>query len=232
MVDVVSIFYEALITSLPLFLIAMFVYVLLRRLFHDYLKVKEYQKDEYRQELERELYQINNKLSSNEERFKQMNHLVIQGNINVDNNSSFFNKLGINENLAVKNNQVFVLTPMNKDFSQDYNWVEKAFLKHKYICMKGDDVMVQSNLLSHIIKEIAQSKFVVANISGRNPNVFYELGIAHALGKDVLLIARSEKDITFDLSSSQIVVYSEQKQLESSVSEWLVSTLNNSPSVS
>ncbi|KDN29418.1 hypothetical protein VFDL14_14685 [Vibrio fortis] len=226
MIDVVSVFYEALITSLPLFLIAMFVYVLIRKLFHDYLKVKDYQKDEYRQDLEKELYNINYKLSSNEERFKQMNELVIQGNSFQSAENSFLSKLGVHEKFEVKSNQVFVLTPMNKDFYEDYAWVEESFLKHKFLCVKGDDVMVQSNLLSHIIKEIASSRFVVANISGRNPNVFYELGIAHAMGKDVLLIARNEKDITFDLSSSQVIVYKSKAQLERSVSEWLVSTLN------
>ncbi|HHC6660959.1 TPA: hypothetical protein ACN326_004855 [Vibrio parahaemolyticus] len=226
MIDVVSVFYEALITSLPLFLISMFVYVLIRKLFHDYLKVKDYQKDEYRQDLEKELYNINYKLSSNEERFKRMNELVIQGNSFQSKGNTFLSKLGVHEKFEVKSNQVFVLTPMNKDFYEDYSWVEESFLKHKFLCVKGDDVMVQSNLLSHIIKEIASSRFVVANISGRNPNVFYELGIAHAMGKDVLLIARSEKDITFDLSSSQVIVYKNKSQLERSVSEWLVSTLN------
>ncbi|TOB98789.1 hypothetical protein CGJ93_24475, partial [Vibrio parahaemolyticus] len=71
------------------------------------------------------------------------------------------------------------------------------------------------------------SKLVVANISGRNPNVFYELGIAHALGKDVILISRSEKDITFDLSSSQIIIYQDKEDLNSSINEWLVSLLES-----
>lgn len=226
MIDVKSIFYDALITSLPLFIIAAFAYSLIRKMFHEYLKVKEYKKDEYRLDLERELYNLSYKLASNEERFKKINELVIQGNSSKNEGNSFLSNLGVSDNIELKKNQVFVLTPMNKKFHEDYLWVKESFLKHRFLSVKGDDVMVQSNLLSHIIKEIASSRFIVANISGRNPNVFYELGIAHALGKDVLLIARNENDITFDLSSSQVIIYSNQEQLERSVSEWLVSTLN------
>jgi len=48
---------------------------------------------------------------------------------------------------------------------------------------------------------------VVCDCSGRNPNVFYEIGIAHSLGKDVILITRSADDIPFDLRHLRYVSY-------------------------
>ena len=54
---------------------------------------------------------------------------------------------------------------------------------------------------------IARSKVVVCDLTGRNANVFYETGIAHALGREVVLITQSEHDIPFDLAHHRYVKY-------------------------
>ena len=46
-----------------------------------------------------------------------------------------------------------------------------------------------------------------ATAVGRNPNVFYETGIAHTLGREVILITQSESDIPFDLRHLRYVAY-------------------------
>ena len=48
---------------------------------------------------------------------------------------------------------------------------------------------------------------VICDCSGRNPNVFYEIGIAHTLGREVILITQSEEDIPFDLRHLRYVKY-------------------------
>jgi hypothetical protein len=48
---------------------------------------------------------------------------------------------------------------------------------------------------------------VVAELTGRNPNVLYEVGMAHCLGKPVVLLCQTQGDIPFDLSTRRVVIY-------------------------
>lgn len=48
---------------------------------------------------------------------------------------------------------------------------------------------------------------VVCDCTGRNPNVFYEVGIAHTLGREVILITQSHDDIPFDLRHLRYIAY-------------------------
>lgn len=63
----------------------------------------------------------------------------------------------------------------------------------------------------HIIEEIwtaiVSAILIIADCSGRNPNVFYEIGLAHAIGKPVILITRDEEDVPFDLHHRQYIRY-------------------------
>ena len=229
MIDINSLAIETLIQSMPTMLMIAVGFVSIRGLLASYLKSKEYSKDSYRKDLEVEIAKLNARMTMSQDRFESVNHLVIGGNqkIRRDSADDFLERMGVSKDVEVKSKTVFVLTPFNDEYDKDYQWVKEAFVRHKYTCTRGDDVKVQNNLLPHIIKEMLSSKLVVANISGRNPNVFYELGIAHALGKDVILISRSEKDITFDLSSSQIIIHQDKEDLNSSINEWLVSLLES-----
>jgi hypothetical protein len=54
-------------------------------------------------------------------------------------------------------------------------------------------------IIQDIVSLIDRSRVVVCDCTGRNPNVFYEIGIAHTLGREVVLLAQSASDIPFDL---------------------------------
>lgn len=81
-------------------------------------------------------------------------------------------------------------------------FVSKIF-KRKY---SGTE-KIRYLLLTHIITSILQSNIIIANINGRNPNVFYELGICHAIGKSVILILQSKKELPFDVINKNIIFY-------------------------
>jgi len=51
------------------------------------------------------------------------------------------------------------------------------------------------------------SKVLVAELTSRNPNVFYELGLAHALKKPVVLVSAKEDDVPFDLQHIRVIYY-------------------------
>ena len=73
--------------------------------------------------------------------------------------------------------------------------------------LRGDDIFRPTDILDDIWNGITQSDFVIADITGNNANVFYELGMAHALGKPVLVLTQNIDEVPFDLQSRRILLY-------------------------
>lgn len=73
--------------------------------------------------------------------------------------------------------------------------------------LRGDDLFTPTDILDDIWRSLAGAHCVIADISGRNPNVMYELGIAHTLAKPVLILSRSAADIPIDLATRRVIVY-------------------------
>jgi hypothetical protein len=74
-------------------------------------------------------------------------------------------------------------------------------------CVRGDDLFGSNVIMDDIRSSIARAHLVVADLTGRNANVFYEVGIAHALDVPVLLLAQSMDDVPFDLRHRRVLVY-------------------------
>ncbi|MCK4394533.1 toll/interleukin-1 receptor domain-containing protein [Candidatus Bipolaricaulota bacterium] len=74
-------------------------------------------------------------------------------------------------------------------------------------CERGDDVFGSNVIMDDIRRSIERARLVVADLTGRNPNVFYEVGIAHTLNKEVLLLSQSMSDVPFDLRHRRVLVY-------------------------
>ncbi len=69
-------------------------------------------------------------------------------------------------------------------------------------------------MLDRIYNEIAKADLMVADLTCRNPNVFYETGYAHALGKRVILLTKNADDIPFDLKHHFHIVYGDISNLK------------------
>lgn len=74
-------------------------------------------------------------------------------------------------------------------------------------CERGDDVFGSNVIMEDIRHAIDSSRIVIADLTDRNPNVFYEVGIAHTLDKEVLLLSQSMEDVPFDLRHRRILIY-------------------------
>jgi hypothetical protein len=72
---------------------------------------------------------------------------------------------------------------------------------------RADDVYRPSAITHDIWVLTRQAKIILADLSGKNPNVFYELGLGHALAKPAILVTDSKEDIPFDLRSLRVIVY-------------------------
>jgi hypothetical protein len=72
---------------------------------------------------------------------------------------------------------------------------------------RADDLFTPSTITNDIWAYTKKAKVILADLTGKNPNVFYELGLAHALGRPAILISESLDDIPFDLRALRIILY-------------------------
>ena len=72
---------------------------------------------------------------------------------------------------------------------------------------RADDLFRPSTIVNDIWAYTKKARLLLADLSGKNPNVFYELGLAHALAKPVILIAESMEEIPFDLRALRVITY-------------------------
>jgi len=70
-----------------------------------------------------------------------------------------------------------------------------------------DEQIFQESILERIYNQIGKADIIIADMTGRNPNVFYETGYAHALGKPVILVTQNASDIPFDLKHYPHIIY-------------------------
>jgi hypothetical protein len=103
---------------------------------------------------------------------------------------------------------VFVLMPFEDEFSDIYKFgIKGAAEEVGAYAERIDEQIFTEGILDRIFTQISKSDVVVADMTGRNPNVFYEVGYAHALGKITLLLTQAVEDIPFDLKHRQHIVY-------------------------
>ncbi len=103
----------------------------------------------------------------------------------------------------------FVLMPFAKEFDPVYKrCIEPTLFKRKWVCKRADGIFKPQEIMTLIWEQILRADLIIADLTGRNPNVFYELGYAHALHKNTVLITQSIDDVPFDLRHRQMIKYS------------------------
>ena len=102
----------------------------------------------------------------------------------------------------------FVMMPFGGKFKDWYADVFAPAISNAGMTPKrADDVYQTGSIVTQIWHLIQQSQIGLADLSDRNPNVMYELGLAHALGKPALLLTRDIEDVPFDLRHLRIIKY-------------------------
>lgn len=105
------------------------------------------------------------------------------------------------------NKKVFMIMPFEEKFFAVYEALKHEFEKD-FAFSHAADCANQQNILKDIIQQIYEADVVIADLSDLNPNVFYELGIAHALNKKVIIITEDINSVPFDLRSYRVKEYS------------------------
>ena len=106
----------------------------------------------------------------------------------------------------------FIVMPFSLEWSGDvHRTLSGACQTLAVQAVRGDDLFTPTDILVDIWHSLNSADIVIADITGRNPNVLYELGIAHTLAKPVLIISRNAADIPIDLSTRRVILYGQSE---------------------
>lgn len=128
----------------------------------------------------------------------------------------------------------FVMMPFAEPIGGYYKSIyEMAISRAGLRPMRADDeIFATGKIIDQVWDGITAAKVLVAELTGRNPNVFYELGLAHALAKPVVLVSANQTDVPFDLQHIRVIYYDMRDpfwgdKLIAKVAENIVSALKN-----
>lgn len=110
---------------------------------------------------------------------------------------------------AVSAPDIFVLMPFDTTLRPIYDDHIRAVASQLTMSVgRADDFFTTHAVMDDIWAAVYGAKIVIGDCTGRNPNVFYEIGMAHTIGKPVILITQNEADVPFDLQSLRYIHYS------------------------
>lgn len=119
-----------------------------------------------------------------------------------------------------------VLMPFSTDFDDIYRLGIREVAKElDVVAERVDEQFYSETMIERIYRQIDAADFIIADMTGKNPNVFYEVGYAHAKGKLCTLLTQDTADIPFDLKHHRHLVYggkiSRLRELLSPELQWL-----------
>lgn len=189
-----------------------------------------------RRHYEEEIYGVTRRLLKTEDRWSDVNHLVLAAQEAASSSSSdvgvkaspdmngstevptFLRENGLTaEDMHVDPTLVFVLTPFSEQFREEFEVIRSACSEVGLRALRGDEENHSGDIFPHILRLIASSRIVIANLSGRNPNVLYELGICHALSKPVIIVTSELEGVPFDVQSKRLVLYQRSSDLRDAI---------------
>lgn len=109
--------------------------------------------------------------------------------------------------VAVESDLVAIMMPFSAEFNPVHDAIKNACRAASLHSLRADDIWEESTVIQDIFNLILRARIVVVDFTGRNPNVMYETGIAHTLGKLVVPISQSLSDVPFDMVHHSCLKY-------------------------
>ena len=113
------------------------------------------------------------------------------------------NRFVLNERL------VFMLSPFGNPFDTIFtNHIRPTVEKiDRLICVRADNIYDNQAVIDDIWRLTNEARIIIAEFTNKNANVFYETGLAHAIGKEVIPVTQSRDDVPFDLRHRRYIFY-------------------------
>jgi hypothetical protein len=132
--------------------------------------------------------------------------------------------------LKTDSNIVSVMMPFEAKFNPVIDAIREACESIELTCVRADDIWEQTAIIDEIFSLICRSGIVVCDLTDRNPNVLYEMGIAQTLGKPVVMVTQQDSDIPFDVKHHRYLKYLNndqgRKEMRNSLAERLTTIWN------
>lgn len=182
---------------------------------------------EYLENQIRELYERYAHTNEQLENLNEMARLSLKSNkalpspensfersLEIAKKSAFVQGLGVNTDEIIQNfGTAFVLTPFSKSEEMAFRYIREACGSMGMSAFRASEKYSRSPILNSIVASIISSDFIIANITGRNPNVFYEMAIAQMLEKRVVMISDGRSPAAFDVNHQTILIYDNPREL-------------------
>lgn len=110
------------------------------------------------------------------------------------------------------------------------NAIKRATAQHGIEAVRVDEIEHSKKITDVILEQVRGSRFLVCDISTERPNVYYELGFAHGIGKEVILVAREGTTLHFDIKDYNVIFYKSYSDLEFRVAKRIGEAIAAQPS--
>lgn len=135
--------------------------------------------------------------------------------------------LRVDDDWTVDPKLLSVMMPFDTNFDGVYKVLKRTTKKLGLDCLRADDIWEDPAVIQDVFSLIYRSRIVICDCTGRNANVFYETGIAHTLGREVILITQTKQDIPFDLQHLRYVEYRDDSAGRAALSKKLALKIKN-----
>jgi hypothetical protein len=104
--------------------------------------------------------------------------------------------------------RAFVIMPFKSELDFVHSVIERTITRYSIECVRADQIAVSRPVMDDVKSQIAEADLVIVDFTGKNPNVYYEAGLADAWKKDWIVLAQSTDDLTFDVRHIRSIQYS------------------------
>ncbi len=120
-----------------------------------------------------------------------------------------------------------VVMPFSKEYNDIYVFgIRDVAEELGIVAERADDIQHNDSIPDVIRNRIKRSDVVIAETTAHNPNVYYEVGLAHGIGRPTVLVCKDAGTIPFDLTTINHIVYESISELRTSLSTRLRATLD------